>query len=187
MKYRYTLLPLDSPHKGAVTPFSTSIDACPKARPRQARALLVGVSITVLLSLNAYAVPLPKPRPIPRNVTQQTTPAKPSQQSVAPTAVTAPVQTAARPVPPPKKPSTPLAMSSTSSTPKADAEAVEQVIEFIRNKKQSDATQAQTAIGDPVARKLAEWLILRSDDNGARSERYRAFLSENPSWPSQSC
>ncbi len=29
---------------------------------------------------------------------------------------------------------------------------------------------------DPVARKLAEWIILRSDDNGASVERYRAFI-----------
>jgi soluble lytic murein transglycosylase len=36
-----------------------------------------------------------------------------------------------------------------------------------------------------VARKLAEWIILRSDDNGASVERYRAFISANPSWPSQ--
>ena len=36
-----------------------------------------------------------------------------------------------------------------------------------------------------MARKLAEWIILRSDDNGASVERYRAFIAANPSWPSQ--
>ncbi len=36
-----------------------------------------------------------------------------------------------------------------------------------------------------MARKLAEWIVLRSDDNGATVERYRAFISANPSWPSQ--
>ena len=35
-----------------------------------------------------------------------------------------------------------------------------------------------------VARKLAEWVILRSEDNGATVERYRAFFTSNPSWPS---
>ena len=30
-----------------------------------------------------------------------------------------------------------------------------------------------------------EWLILRSDGNNVTVERYRAFLSANPSWPSQ--
>ena len=42
-----------------------------------------------------------------------------------------------------------------------------------------------STISDPVAQKLAEWIILRSDDNGATVERYRAFLAANPSWPSQ--
>ncbi len=55
----------------------------------------------------------------------------------------------------------------------------------MRKHKSADATQAQAVISDPVARKLAEWLILRSDDNGASVERYRAFVSANPSWPSQ--
>ena len=76
-------------------------------------------------------------------------------------------------------------MSTSSATPRADAEAVEQVIELLRGKKSSDATQLAASIGDPVARKLAEWIILRSDDNGASSERYKAFLTENPTWPSQ--
>lgn len=62
---------------------------------------------------------------------------------------------------------------------------LEQVIELVRNKKPADATQLQASIGDPVARKLSEWVILRSDDNGASSDRYRAFITENPSWPSQ--
>lgn len=76
-------------------------------------------------------------------------------------------------------------MSATSSTSKADADTLEQVIELVRNKKPADATQLQASIGDPVARKLSEWVILRSDDNGASSDRYRAFITENPSWPSQ--
>ncbi len=55
----------------------------------------------------------------------------------------------------------------------------------MRKHKPADATEAEAAISDPVAKKLAEWIILRSDDNGATVERYRAFLSANPSWPSQ--
>ena len=55
----------------------------------------------------------------------------------------------------------------------------------MRKHKPDDATQAEATISDPVARKLAEWLILRSDNNGATVERYRAFMSANPSWPSQ--
>jgi soluble lytic murein transglycosylase len=55
----------------------------------------------------------------------------------------------------------------------------------VRKRKPGDATSYADSISDPVARKLAEWIILRSEDNGASVERYRAFLSANPSWPSQ--
>jgi len=41
------------------------------------------------------------------------------------------------------------------------------VIGLVRAQKPSDATQAASALSDPVARKLAEWIILRSNDNGA--------------------
>lgn len=77
-----------------------------------------------------------------------------------------------------------LAMSSTSSTSKADMETLEQIIELVRKRKSAEATQLQASLSDPVARKLTEWMILRSDDNGASSERYKAFITENPGWPS---
>lgn len=88
-------------------------------------------------------------------------------------------------LPAPRKQVTPAAVAATSSTSQSDKDALESVIELVRKRKAADATQAQAAISDPVARKLAEWLILRSDDNGATVERYRAFVSANPSWPSQ--
>jgi soluble lytic murein transglycosylase len=144
-------------------------------------------------------VPLPKPRPIARNVVPKTVPAA-AAKNVAPgaTAFAAPAPAAAVPPalapatrqhaalpPPPRKPVIPAAVAATSSTSQTDKEALENVIELVRKRKPADATQVQGAISDPVARKLAEWLILRSDDNGASVERYRAFLAANPSWPSQ--
>jgi soluble lytic murein transglycosylase len=92
---------------------------------------------------------------------------------------------AALPPPPVRKPPAPAAMATTSSTSQVDKDALENVIELVRKRKPADATQTEAAISDPVARKLAEWIILRSDDNGASVERYRAFISANPSWPSQ--
>jgi soluble lytic murein transglycosylase len=138
-------------------------------------------------------VPLPKPRPIARNVVPKTTAAaRPSAKPAATDAATvAPViqpatrQHAALPPPPVRKPPPPAAMAATSSTPQADTDAVENVIELVRNRKPADATQAAASISDSVARKLAEWIILRSDNNGASVERYRAFIDANPSWPSQ--
>jgi soluble lytic murein transglycosylase len=88
-------------------------------------------------------------------------------------------------LPPARKPPPTAAVAATSSTPQADADALENVIELVRNHKPADATQVQAVITDPVAKKLAEWIILRSNDNGATVERYRAFISANPSWPSQ--
>ena len=76
-------------------------------------------------------------------------------------------------------------MAATSSTSQADTDALENVIDLVRKHRPADASQAEATITDPVARKLAEWIILRSDDNGASVERYRAFIAGNPSWPSQ--
>ncbi|MCC8982929.1 lytic transglycosylase domain-containing protein, partial [Bradyrhizobium sp. 10BB] len=84
-----------------------------------------------------------------------------------------------------RKPVLPAAVAATSSTSQSDKEALASVVELLRKRKPSDATETEASISDPVARKLAEWLILRSEDNGASVERYRAFLDANPSWPSQ--
>jgi soluble lytic murein transglycosylase len=141
-------------------------------------------------------VPLPKPRPIARNVVPKTSTQTAERAAnavknagapatVAPIIAPATRQHAALPPAPARKPSVPAAVATTSSTPQADADALENVIELIRKHKPADATQTAAAISDPVAKKLAEWIILRSDDNGASVERYRTFVAANPSWPSQ--
>jgi peptidoglycan lytic transglycosylase len=95
-----------------------------------------------------------------------------------------PRQHAAQPAP--RKPVMPAAVAATSSTSQSDKDTLENVIELVRKHKPDDATQVEASISDPVARKLAEWIILRSDNNNATVERYRAFITANPSWPSQS-
>ena len=174
----------------------------PFARATAIRWTALGASLTLAVGLSAFAadalaksdkpkVPLPKPRPIARNVVPKTTvAAKPPTQAASPDAAPpAPViQPATRQhaaLPAARKPPPPPAMAATSSTPQADTDALENVIELVRNKKSGDATQSAAAISDPVARKLAEWVILRSENNGASVERYRAFIDANPSWPSQ--
>jgi soluble lytic murein transglycosylase len=162
-----------------------------------------GLALAVGLPASAAAanskVPLPKPRPIARNIVPKTTPAakntvKDTGKNSAPPgspAASAPMiepatrQHAALPPVQARKPAVPAAVAATSSTSQADADALEGVIDLVRKHKPADATQAEAAISDPVARKLAEWIILRSDDNGASVERYRAFIAANPSWPSQ--
>ena len=178
-------------------------------------ALAVGLLVLAAEASATPTVPLPKPRPIARNVVPNTSPKAPATntaaktitpaatpapapapapaanvaaKNVAPAATLAPALAPATrqhaALPPVRKPP-PAAMAATSSTSQADAGALENVIELVRRHKPADATQTAAAISDPVARKLAEWIILRSDDNGASVERYRAFISANPSWPSQ--
>lgn len=164
-------------------------------RRRVARYLAAtALATTAMWPPGADAVPMPKPRPIPRNVIPKTTPlvesVKPQPLAVAPATLTPPAADAtAAPPPPrsaaPRKPSTPAALTSTLTTPQADLDALENVIELSRKGKTADATQTLAAIGDPIARKLGEWIILRSG-NGIPFERYRAFINSNPSWPSQS-
>jgi soluble lytic murein transglycosylase len=166
----------------------------PSARAAALRSTALAASLVLALGLSAIAadawaakVPLPKPRPIARGVVPKTTASLTPAANAAGAAALAPAtrQHAALPPPAARKPVTPAAVAATSSTPQGDKDALENVIELIRKHKPADATQAEADISDPVARKLAEWLILRSDDNGASVERYRAFLAANPSWPSQ--
>jgi soluble lytic murein transglycosylase len=183
------------------------VNPCVRAAALRSTALVT--SLVLALGLSAWTadawakpkVPLPKPRPIAaRNVAPKTSAKNPTlaantaAKTIAPVATPAPVapaiapatrQHAALPPPPARKPPTPAAVAATSSTSQADTDALENVIELVRKHKPADATQAEAAITDPVARKLAEWIILRSDDNGASVERYRAFIAANPSWPSQ--
>lgn len=161
-------------------------------------ALAVGLAVFPWNAWAAPKVPLPKPRPVARNVVPKSTAHTGAPVARAPAA--APVASAApAPAPPvlapatrqhaalpnPRKQVAPAAVAATSSTSQADKDALENVIELVRKQKPGDASQAQAAISDPVARKLAEWLILRSDNNNASVERYRAFVLANPSWPSQ--
>src|SRR3984893_367237 len=198
----------DSPRRNAVTRLA-------RAAALRSTALATSLTLTIgfsALAGDAWAskVPLPKPRPIARNVVPKTaastatasaaTAGKPTSikatstaaatatvaTAVAKDTVTVPAPGVAPLAPPPaRNQGTPAAVAATSSTSQADINALENVIELIRKHRPDDATQIEATISDPVAKKLAEWIILRSDNNNATVERYRAFLSANPSWPSQ--
>ena len=182
----------------------------PRSTPRFALSAALAGALTVSVVMTAFAaneliaqkVPLPKPRPIARNVAPKTIPAAAPATRTAAAPATAPKITASiasavpmvpaprlragLPASPPRKPVTPAAVAATSSTSQSDKDALENVIELLRKHNPGEATQAEASISDPLARKLAEWIVLRSDDNGASVERYRAFIDANPSWPSQS-
>jgi soluble lytic murein transglycosylase len=66
----------------------------------------------------------------------------------------------------------------------ADVALVKSSLEALRKGGASKATGVAAGISDPAARKLVEWLILRSEHNGVDSKRYLAFIAANPGWPS---
>ena len=78
--------------------------------------------------------------------------------------------------------SIPLAMATSSNTSPLDLTAVKQAIDLVLKSRLDEATSAAANVSDPLARKLVEWVILRSDADVDFS-RYGAFLAANPSWP----
>jgi soluble lytic murein transglycosylase len=76
----------------------------------------------------------------------------------------------------------PIARPAAASLP-PDLAAVKQAIELMRQLKPNEVERA-TSIGDPVARKLVEWVRLRHPDREAAFERHAAFIRANPDWPS---
>jgi soluble lytic murein transglycosylase len=77
----------------------------------------------------------------------------------------------------------PFAIAPTSATSAADIDKVKTVIAEARKGRDADANAAEAAIHDPVARLLAEWIILRSDNTNPSFQRYAAFVREHPAWP----
>jgi soluble lytic murein transglycosylase len=65
-----------------------------------------------------------------------------------------------------------------------DLAAAKQAIELVRQHKPGDATTVAASIGDPVARKLVEWVLLRDSDSAPGFDRIAAFIQANPDWPS---
>jgi soluble lytic murein transglycosylase len=127
--------------------------------------LAAGILVATLAADSAGAVPLPKPRPgsAGANAEAKTTdpaPPRPATQSAR------------------------FALAATDSTSSADLAAVKEAIAAARKGSSSLAGDLQTTISDPLARKLVEWAILRSDESeSVELGRYMAFISENPSWP----
>jgi soluble lytic murein transglycosylase len=77
----------------------------------------------------------------------------------------------------------PFAIAPTTTTTAADIEQLKRVIEAARKGRDGDADAAEKAIVDPLARKLAEWVTLRSDNTNPSFQRYAAFVTANPAWP----
>jgi soluble lytic murein transglycosylase len=78
----------------------------------------------------------------------------------------------------------PPAATTIITTAAIDVAALKRAVELVRNHKQTEANEIKRGISDSAARTLIEWVILRSDDSGADFERYAAFITAHPNWPS---
>ena len=111
--------------------------------------LAAGTLVAALAAESAGGVPLPKPRPA----------SAPAKLGANVTTAASTPQTASRPA------RSALAPSEAASP--ADLAALKDAITAARRGKAAQASDLQQTISDPVARKLVEWAILRSDENEA--------------------
>jgi soluble lytic murein transglycosylase len=115
------------------------------------------------LAAAAIRIPLPRARPQPDGAGTHARTASLGPPAAAPS--TAP-------------PAPRLDISAT------DLATLKDAITLARNSKTGQATDLQKTISDPLARKLVEWVLLRSENNTSDYARYAAFIGANPSWPS---
>jgi soluble lytic murein transglycosylase len=175
-------------------------------RPIVAAALsLALVAAHIQAARPAEPVPVPRERPASKAAkSQQPVRAKsgPQQSTASPTrplSLTPDGETAAAnassttptlqppsPVSPAAAPriSASFATAATTATSPLDLSAVKQAIDLVRKNRQDEATSVAGSITDPLARKLVEWVILRSENGTNDFSRYGAFINANPSWPS---
>src|SRR5262249_48238808 len=66
----------------------------------------------------------------------------------------------------------PFATAATTATSPLDLSTVKQALDLVRKNRQDEATTTANSITDPLARKLVEWVILRSEDGSNDFSRY---------------
>ena len=74
-----------------------------------------------------------------------------------------------------RKPTPPIdapAQTAPATPLSGDLAAVKQAIDLVREGKTREATAIEKSIGDPVAQKVVEWLILRHPSGDAGFARY---------------
>jgi soluble lytic murein transglycosylase len=169
---------------------------------RASVAATLGLALVIAHAEAAWPsepIPLPRERPgsktakpeqAPRSKAQQPTASRAAPLSLAPDTETATTLSTPAAVQPPTSAraapriTAPFATAATTATSPIDLSAVKQAIDLVRKNRQDEAATVANSITDPLARKLVEWVILRSEDGSSDFSRYNAFINANPSWPS---
>lgn len=77
------------------------------------------------------------------------------------------------------------ACSDASGAPKDTHATLQATINLARQGESEAVADRLVRTRDKAARKLVEWVLLRSDGSNASFERYAAFLNANRAWPSR--
>ena len=75
------------------------------------------------------------------------------------------------------------ALAAGRALSREDISSISAATELARNGKAAAASVHRDRIRDPLGRRLAEWALLRANDNNADFGRYAAFMRDNPAWP----
>ncbi|MGZ5854881.1 MAG: transglycosylase SLT domain-containing protein [Xanthobacteraceae bacterium] len=143
----------------------------------------------IKVALNAVPMPRTRPGATPDlRAGRQIASISPAPTEIAPitSAAVAPAMPS-RDTALPNRPTTgrtPLVEGPATPLSDANIDAVRQAIATLRSGEPVDAWRLADSMSDPVARKLAQWVIFRSDNNTVPFGRYVAFVSANPTWPS---
>jgi soluble lytic murein transglycosylase len=124
----------------------------------------------------AKIIPLPRPRP--KLVATASAPILLATAAPGLPMSEPPIRAITRPAP------APLAPAPAATTSAEDIATLRRAIGRAKRGDTTEATVLASGLSDPVARKLVEWVILRSDNNGVDFGRYAAFINANPGWPS---
>jgi soluble lytic murein transglycosylase len=186
-------MPLPTPRPAAAPAKPSAPIPLPQKRPSQAARSASSIIFAPPDSATAAAsghMLLPRTPPAALLRRAQAEPAAPPAPAAAAAPAVQPAVTAVAPITPPPSPpaarhsGAAFAMASTSSTPSSDIEGLKEVLAASRKAgRDADADAAARALRDPLARKLAEYIILRSNDTNPSFERYAAFAAANPTWP----
>jgi soluble lytic murein transglycosylase len=156
------------------------------------RPIVIATLAVGLMTAHGYAaspsgpIPVPRQRPAIKAVKSEkaTTAKSASRKGATPSLQTPAAQAPIAPRPGvPVRTGPPFAIAATTATSPLDLTAVKQAIDLVRKNRQDEATTIESSITDPLARKVVEWVILRSEGGPNDFARYEAFIAANPSWP----
>ncbi len=160
------------------------------ASTKKAAPAKKGAAANKSIAATAAKKPVPVPRARPGSApkialaaaTAQTAQAaEVSARTLTPVFATASLAPAASK--PASSPASPGASPPALQIPETDFVALKKALDLVRRGNQDEVETLQKGIGDPAARKLIEWAILRSDNNNASFARYVNFIEANPGWP----